>query len=66
MGANRNTKLFKKLPKITLNIMAIAIFGLPKNCNFCHFYIHTLVAIATCATKQEGKKKTFTTSYYDL
>jgi len=37
--------------------MAIAIFGLPKNCNFCHFYIHTLVAIATCATKQEGKKK---------
>jgi hypothetical protein len=36
--------------------MAIAIFGLPKKCNFCHFYIHTLVAVATYATRQKGKK----------
>jgi hypothetical protein len=37
--------------------MAIAIFGLPKKCKFCHFYIHTLVAVATCATRQKGIKK---------
>jgi hypothetical protein len=44
--------------KATLNIMALAIFGLPKKCNFWHFYIHTSVAVATCATRQKGKKKT--------
>jgi hypothetical protein len=37
--------------------MAIAIFGLPKKCNFCQFYIHTSVADANCATRQKGKKK---------
>jgi hypothetical protein len=38
-----------------MNIMVIAIFSLPKKCKFCHFYIHTSVVVATCATRQKGK-----------
>jgi hypothetical protein len=51
MGASRSTELFSKSPKATLNIMAMAIFGLPKICNF------TLVAVATCFHKAKTKKK---------
>jgi len=36
--------------------MAIAIFGLPKTCNFCHFDIHTSVPVSPCATRQKGKR----------
>lgn len=48
----RALNFFFKSPKATLNIiMAMAIFGLRKICNF------TLVAVATCATRQKHTKK---------